>query len=66
MQEIIKKLTSQAGLTEEQAKNALQIIVDFVGEKYPVLKGQVSNLLGTHHGGEDAPQIGGIDLGGLG
>jgi hypothetical protein len=66
MQEIIKRLTKQAGLTEEQSKQAISIISDFIVEKYPMLKGQIRNFLGTHDGGNDAPQVGGINLTGLG
>ena len=66
MQEIIKRLTKQAGLTEEQSKKAVSIISDYIVEKYPMLKGQIKNFLGAHHANNDAPQVGGINLTGLG
>ena len=66
MQEIIKRLTKQAGLTEEQSKQAISIISDLIVEKYPMLKGQIKNFLGTHDANNDAPQVGGINLTGLG
>jgi hypothetical protein len=66
MQELIERLKKQADLDDAQAQKTLQVIVDFIGEKYPMLKGQVSNLLGAHDEGNDAPQVGGIDVTGLG
>jgi hypothetical protein len=66
MKELIKRLTKKAGLTDEQAKQSISIISDFITEKYPMLKGQIKNLLGDHHTDEDTPQVGGINLSGLG
>ena len=66
MKELIKRLTKKAGLTEEQAKKSISIISGFITEKYPKLKGEIKNMLGDHDAGEDAPQVGGINLSGLG
>ena len=66
MGEIIKRLTTEAGLTEKQSKQALSIISDYMVEKFPMLKGQIKNFLGTHDANNDAPQVGGINLSGLG
>ncbi|HEY9364057.1 MAG TPA: hypothetical protein VIQ00_12385 [Chitinophagaceae bacterium] len=66
MQELIERLKKQANLDDTQAQKTLQVIVDFIGEKFPMLKGQISNLLGAHNEGNDAPQVGGIDTTGLG
>jgi len=38
MQELIDKLKAEAGLTDEQAKQVLLILKDYVAEKYPMLK----------------------------
>ena len=46
MQELIDKLKSEAGLTDEQAKKALQTIKDYVVEKFPMLEGAVNNVFG--------------------
>ncbi|MBS1760175.1 MAG: hypothetical protein JST23_08650 [Bacteroidetes bacterium] len=46
MQELIEKLKTEAGLTEEQAKQAIATIKNFVVEKFPVLEGAVSNIFG--------------------
>jgi hypothetical protein len=39
MQEIIERLTTQAGLTPEQAQKAVETIAGFVKEKFPMLGG---------------------------
>ena len=46
MQELIDKLKAEAGLTDEQAKQAIATIKNFVVEKFPMLEGAVSNLFG--------------------
>ena len=46
MQELIDKLKTQVGLTEEQAKQAIETIKNFVIEKFPMLEGAVGNLFG--------------------
>jgi nucleoid DNA-binding protein len=47
MQELIEKLKTEAGLTDEQAKKAIETIKNFVVEKYPMLEGAVSNVFGS-------------------
>jgi hypothetical protein len=47
MQELIEKLKAEAGLTDEQAKKAIQSIKNFVIEKFPMLEGAVSNVFGS-------------------
>jgi hypothetical protein len=46
MQELIDKLKSEAGLTEEQARQAIETIKNFVVEKFPMLEGAIGNLFG--------------------
>jgi hypothetical protein len=46
MQELIEKLKTAAGLTDEQAKIAIDTIKKFVVEKFPMLEGAVSNVFG--------------------
>ena len=46
MQELIDRLKTEAGLTEEQAKQAIVTIKNFVIEKYPMLEGAVNNVFG--------------------
>ena len=66
MQEIIQQLKTKAGLSDEQAKKAVQVITDFIGEKFPMNKGQLAGFMDEKEKGSGAPQVGGIDLGGLG
>lgn len=46
MQELIEKLKTEAGLTDEQAKQAIVTIKNYVVEKFPMLEGAVGNLFG--------------------
>jgi len=46
MQELIDKLKSEAGLTEQQAKQAIETIKTFVVEKFPMLEGAIGSLFG--------------------
>ena len=46
MQELIDRLKKDAGLTEEQAKKAIETIKNFVVEKFPMLEGAVSGMFG--------------------
>jgi len=46
MQELIDKLKTEAGLTDEQAKQAIKTIKNFVVEKFPMLEGAVNNVFG--------------------
>jgi len=48
MQELIDRLKSEVGLTEEQAKQAIATIKNFVIEKYPMLEGAVNNVFGNN------------------
>ena len=47
MQELIEKLKTEAGLTDEQAKKAIEAIKNFVVEKFPMLEGAVNNVFGS-------------------
>ena len=46
MRELIDKLVKEAGITEDQAKIAIDAIKKFVVEKFPMLEGAVGNLFG--------------------
>jgi nucleoid DNA-binding protein len=48
MQELIDKLKSEAGLTEEQAKQAIETIKTFVVEKFPMLEGAIGSLFSSN------------------
>ena len=42
--ELVDRLKSQAGLSDDQAKQVIETIKNFVVEKYPMLSGAVNNL----------------------
>lgn len=44
MNELIQRLTTEAGLTPEQAQKAVAIIAGFVKEKFPMLGGAVDQI----------------------
>ncbi len=44
MQELINRLTAEAGISTEQAGKALDTIKNFVKEKFPMLGGAVDNM----------------------
>jgi nucleoid DNA-binding protein len=46
MEELIEKLKTEAGLTDEQAKKAIEAIKSYVVEKFPMLEGAIGNLFG--------------------
>lgn len=46
MQELIDRLKSEAGLTDEQAKQAIATLKNYVIEKFPMLEGAVNNIFG--------------------
>jgi len=46
MQELIDKLKTEAGLSDDQAKKAIAAIKNYVVEKFPMLEGAVGNLFG--------------------
>lgn len=46
MLELIERLKAEAGLTDEQAKQAIATVKTFVVEKFPMLEGAVGSLFG--------------------
>ncbi len=44
MQELIDRLTSQAGLSNEQALQAITIIKDYAKEKFPLFSGAIEQM----------------------
>ncbi|MFL5787079.1 MAG: hypothetical protein ACJ748_03425 [Flavisolibacter sp.] len=44
--ELIEKLKTQAGLSDEQAQKVIETIKNFVSDKYPMLRGAVENMFG--------------------
>lgn len=46
MQELIDRLTKEAGVTPEQAKKSIEAVASFVKEKFPMMAGAVDQLFG--------------------
>ena len=44
--ELVERLKSNAGLSDEQAEKVMETMKDFVVEKYPMLSGAVNNVFG--------------------
>jgi hypothetical protein len=44
--ELIEKLKTQVGLSDEQANKVIETIKNFVVDKYPMLSGAVNNIFG--------------------
>ncbi|HVE60859.1 MAG TPA: hypothetical protein VNA26_03520 [Chitinophagaceae bacterium] len=44
--ELVERLKTGAGLSDEQAQKVMETIKNFVVEKYPMLQGAVTNLFG--------------------
>lgn len=63
MNEIIERLTQQAGLSPEQAQKAVDTLAEFVKEKFPMLGGAVDQIFSGGAGGSNS---GGSGFGGFG
>ncbi len=44
MEELIQKITEKAGITPEQARQAIESVKEYVKEKFPMMAGAVDNL----------------------
>lgn len=44
MKELIDRLKTEAGLTEEQAVKAITLVKDFAREKFPLLSGAIEKV----------------------
>jgi len=53
MEELITRLTQNAGITKDQAAKALETIKDFVKEKFPMLGGAVDNMFAASSSDSD-------------
>lgn len=49
MQELVDKLMNEANLTEEQAKKAIQSVIGYVKDKFPMLEGAVDQIFGKNN-----------------
>ena len=66
MQDLISRISSEVGISEDQSKKVLNVISDFIKEKYPAVGGMMDSLLsqqGSKGTGDEAS--GGMNLGGF-
>lgn len=47
MQELIDRVSAEAGITPEQAKKSIEAVANFVKEKFPMMAGAVDQLFMT-------------------
>jgi polyhydroxyalkanoate synthesis regulator phasin len=57
--ELIKNVTEKAGINSEQAKKAVESVLDFIKEKVPLVGDQLKGLL-EGGGGGLASKLGGM------
>jgi len=62
--ELIQKVSERAGISADQAKQAVEAVADWVKTKYPVVGGHIDGLLHGEGGGSVLGNIGN-KLGGL-
>jgi nucleoid DNA-binding protein len=66
MTELVKKLVSEANLTEDMAKKAMEVVVDFVKDKLPEpIGGQVVHFLNNQDASNVSDKVNQV-LGGFG
>jgi hypothetical protein len=53
MKELIEKLKSEAGLTEQQALQAITIVKDFAKSKFPMFGGAIEKAFAKHSKKDD-------------
>jgi hypothetical protein len=62
MEELIRRVSEKAGISEEQARSAVQTVVEFAKERVPP---QYSGYIDTYLGGGTGGESTGGGLGGL-
>jgi len=55
MQELIDRLTAQAGVTPEQAEKCIETLKEYIKEKVPFAAGMVDQFLGGGGPAKDDP-----------
>lgn len=63
MEELISQLVSKTGISPEQAKNAAELVLNFVKSKVPAMGGQLDSIISQHiptNLGDVASKLGGM------
>lgn len=50
VQELINQIVEKTGIPADKAQQALGVVANFVKQKYPMVGGQIDNILGTSGG----------------
>ncbi|MBT8211800.1 MAG: hypothetical protein KJN71_01510 [Acidimicrobiia bacterium] len=67
MDDLIKQITEKTGISMDQAKGAIEQVMNFLGDKLPgPIASQVKGFLGDDDGGDDGGDEGGGLMGKLG
>jgi hypothetical protein len=65
MDELVNQVVQRTGISQDQARQAVQVVLGFVKDRLPgPVASQVDGLLGGQRQGTSSP--GGIDMGNLG
>ncbi len=58
MNELISRLSAQAGLSQEQAMNAVSTIKDYLSEKFPMLEDVMEKVIGSDDADDGTSEAG--------
>jgi hypothetical protein len=63
VQDLINQIVEKTGVPADKAQQVLGVVANFVKQKYPMVGGQIDNMLGTSggQGGSDASAGGGAN-----
>jgi hypothetical protein len=53
MEDLIQRLQTEAGLTQDQAAKSLEVIMNYVKEKFPMFGGAINNLFDSAEKDDD-------------
>lgn len=60
MSELIKQIVEKTGVPAEQAQQVVEVVANFVKQKFPQFGGQIDSLLGTS--GDNSGNAGGSNI----
>jgi hypothetical protein len=61
MDELVKLVAQKTGISEEQARTAVQTVIDFIKPKLPApIGGQIDTILSGSAAGDIGKQLGGL------
>ena len=60
MSELIKQIVEKTGVPAEQAQQIVDVVANFVKQKFPQFGGQIDSLLGS--GGDNSDNTGGNNI----